>query len=546
MNSKRAETGGAVSPGVFILGCGTMQIPSLRIAGEMGWRVYGADGNDRAEGRSLCRRFFHVDLKDIDGLTAAARTIREEEGLDGVFTAGTDFSYAVARVAEALGLPGHPSKAALLATDKAAMRQCFRKAGVPSPDFAEIGPEDDPAELASAVPGPWVVKPVDSMGARGVVRIDRPEKLPEALDKARTYSRSGRALLETYMEGPEYSLDALVEDGRLIPCGLADRHIFYPPYFIEMGHTIPSAVSPEDAAALWDVMEQGVKALGLTRGAAKGDVKLTPRGPVIGEIAARLSGGYMSGWTYPASSGIEPSRGALRLALGWDAALPGASVSLVCAERALTGIDGTVRVLDGKEKALSLPGVQEVFLRLGAGERVSFPRNNVEKAGNVIVTGANRSEAEQRAAAALQALNLELDPSDLSTGVYLDDTAAFPPDCFERGGTSEAGSVFFRFLDTLWKQFPPQPSRGCPVNCPGIFAPSASAAGGKESFLPRDFAGRTPADVLAVLAEEGRMRIAEPSEKPLEGSTAQIQADFWKALVRGGLPGARWYLEHRL
>ena len=25
----------------------------------------------------------------------------------------------------------------------------------------------------------------------------------------------------------------------------------------------------------------------------------------------------------------------------------------------------------------------------------------------------------------------------------------------------------------------------------------------------------------------------------------QTVSDFWKALVRGGIPGARWYLEHK-
>ncbi len=555
---------GGKSPGVLILGCSAMQIPALRIAGEMGWRVYAADGNPRAEGRPLCRRFFHVDLKDIEGLIEAARSIEKAEGLDGVFTAGTDFSYAVARVAEALGLPGHSPQAALLATDKVAMRQCFRNAGVPSPDFAEAGPEDDAAALSAAVPGPWVVKPVDSMGARGVVRIDEPEGLPEALDTARSYSRSGRALLETYMEGPEFSLDALVEDGKLLPCGLADRHIACPPYFIEMGHTIPSSVSPEEALALWDVMRQGVRALGLTRGAAKGDVKLTSRGPMVGEIAARLSGGYMSGWTYPASSGIEPTRGALHLAVGWKAALPEASVSLVCAERALTGIDGTVRVLEGREKALALPGVREVFLRLGARQKVVFPRNNVEKAANVVVTGASAAEADRRALRALRALNLELDPADSSTGEYLDVSADFPPDCFQRGdapgaealkpekaagepaGHFSAGSDFFGFLDTLWKRQPPRPSRGCPAKCPDIFSFPVR----ENSLLPRDFTGRTPADVLEILEREGRLRINPALEAEtllgMSPETVRIQADFWKALVRGGLPGARWYLERNL
>ena len=48
---------------------------------------------------------------------------------------------------------------------------------------------------------------------------------------------------------------------------------------------------------MWKEFEKGVKALGLSWGAAKGDVKYSRGRAVIGEIASRLSGGYMSGWT---------------------------------------------------------------------------------------------------------------------------------------------------------------------------------------------------------------------------------------------------------
>ncbi len=506
-----------------------MQIPALTIARDMGWFVTAADGNPEAEGRHLCRRFYHVDLKDTPGLIAAAGEIRESQGLDAVFTAGTDFSLQVALVAEALGLPGHSSKAALLATDKVMMRQRFRDEGIPSPLFSEIGPDDDVESLTAGISGPWVVKPVDSMGARGVVKIDRRDELCAALEEARSFSKSGRALVESFMEGDEFSLDALVEDGRVIRCGLADRHIFYPPRFIETGHTIPSSLNPETADSLWTVFAEGIKALGLKRGAAKGDIKLTPEGPMIGEIAARLSGGYMSGWTYPLASGIEPTMAALRLAAGLSASIPEPSKSIICAERALLGIDGTIRRITGRDNALKLPGVKEVFLRYSPGDSLIFPRNNVEKAGNVIAIGTDRVEAEERALAALRTLNLELDPLDMATGAYLDAVESFPPDAFEPEGEDELLS----FLNDLWHAHAPRPSRGCSVTPALIPAPPESRV--------RDYTGRSIADILRILSDEGLIRILGASS----GEYSVLLSDFWKALTRGGLPGGRWYLEHR-
>ena len=176
--------------------------------------------------------------------------------------------------------------------------------------------EYPPPLLTPAPHTPLVVKPCDNMGGRGCSRVESPGELDAAIADAAAFSRTGRAIVEEYMDGPEFSIDAIVYGGKVYECGFADRHIFYPPYFIEMGHTIPSAVDAETKNKLMACFEAGVHALGLTSGAAKGDIKLTSRGPMIGEIAARLSGGYMSGWTYPYSSGFEVTEAAIEIAMG--------------------------------------------------------------------------------------------------------------------------------------------------------------------------------------------------------------------------------------
>ncbi len=79
---------------ILILGASKMQMPAIEIAKELEWNVIVADGNPDAPGVSLADHFEHVDLKDRDGMTAAAAKHRYREGLDGVFTAGTDFSLA--------------------------------------------------------------------------------------------------------------------------------------------------------------------------------------------------------------------------------------------------------------------------------------------------------------------------------------------------------------------------------------------------------------------------------------------------------------------
>lgn len=404
---------------VLILGAGTMQIPAIRIAKSWGWRVIVADGNPDAEGRGLCDRFAHVDLRDRDGLLALARECRAGDGLDGVFTAGTDFSTSVAWVAEKMDLPGIPYEVAVRATDKAIMREAFARAGVPSPRFVCWTGSGEVVPTVRGFEFPLVVKPVDNMGARGVRRVDDPSSLAAACGEALPLSHSGRVIVEEFMEGPELSLDAVVDRGEATVCGVADRHIFFPPHFVEMGHTMPTDLGDSVAREASEVFRAGIRALGIQTGAAKGDIKITSRGAMIGEIAARLSGGYMSGWTFPLSSGVDLTGAALNIAVGLPPGDLTPRFNRVSAERAFISIPGIVRSVDGEESARGIPGVAEVFLRARPGSQVVFPRNNVEKCGNVITVLDDRASAIEAARRAISEIVVRLEPLDPRTDEFL-------------------------------------------------------------------------------------------------------------------------------
>jgi len=382
---------------ILILGGGVMQLPAVRLAKQKGWTVIVAAAGISREIEALADRCERVDLRDRDAVTRVARTVQQDGGLDGVFTAGTDFSTTVAWVAEKTGLPGIPYEAALAATDKAQMRAAFQAQHVPSPRFftveagtARSGAEPSAVILPKDFSFPLVVKPVDNMGARGVRRVDDERQLRDALEIALGQSASGQAIVERYMEGPELSLDAVIHEARIIVCGVADRHICFPPYFVEMGHTMPSLLAPEILRDAEEVFRRGIRALGITRGAAKGDIKVTPEGAVVGEIAARLSGGYMSGWTYPFASGVEVTAAALNIAVGLPPGDLKPKRNWVSAERAFISIPGTVKTLEGLDRARNVPFIEELFLRVSAGQRVELPINNMGKCGNLI------SKAPQR------------------------------------------------------------------------------------------------------------------------------------------------------
>jgi isopentenyl diphosphate isomerase/L-lactate dehydrogenase-like FMN-dependent dehydrogenase len=195
------------------------------------------------------------------------------------------------------------------------------------------------------------------------------------------------------MDGPELSIDALVWKGGIHITGVADRIIEFPPYFVETGHIMPTNLEPDRIEDCVEVFKNGIIALGIETGAAKGDIKATKNGAMVGEIASRLSGGFMSAYTDPYSSGVTLIKAAINIAMGDHPGDLSEKFKKVSVERAIIPGSGLVRSIEGVEEAVSLKGVKNVFVTCAVGDTVHIPTSNVEKCGNVIAVGDTREEA---------------------------------------------------------------------------------------------------------------------------------------------------------
>ncbi|MEA1996822.1 MAG: ATP-grasp domain-containing protein [Gemmatimonadota bacterium] len=379
-------------PGIMIIGAGDMQIPLIHAAGRMGLRTVVTDYNRRAPGFAVADIALEVSTRNIDFSVLAARRIAEQISINGVLTVGTDASKTVSAVAAALELPGIRYDVAERATNKVKMRECFRAHGVPSPDFDYVWTRGEARGAVARLGLPAVIKPADNMGARGVRLLRYGKELDEAFTEARRASVCGMIIIEEFMQGTELSIDALVWDGNIEITGVADRIIDGAPYFVELGHDLPSALPPEVQNEAVEVMKQGIRALGIDTGAAKGDIKITADGPKIGELAARLSGGYMSGFTYPLATGVDLMSAALRISMGDHPGDLAPRYNRFAAERAIIPSPGKITCIQGLDKARSLPGVENIITMYDVGDLYETPTSNLGKFGNFIAVADTREE----------------------------------------------------------------------------------------------------------------------------------------------------------
>ncbi|MHB8711386.1 MAG: ATP-grasp domain-containing protein [Trichloromonadaceae bacterium] len=399
---------------LWIVSGGSEAVPGIRRAREMGLYVVVSDGNPKAPGAVLADDFVMASTYDVNAtVEAAKRYHREQRPVDGVISVAADVPLTVASVAAALGLPGIPLETAQLASDKLAMKQRFAEKNIPIPWFQAVDSSAHLRELVGQRGFSLVIKPVDSRGARGVLRLSEEVDLGWAFQQARDNSPTGRVMVEEYLAGPQVSTESLLLPNEAYTLGFSDRNYEFldrfSPYIIENGGEQPSILSTPDQEAVKRCAEAAGRAMGIEAGIAKGDMVLTSEGPKVIEIAARLSGGWFSTDQIPLATGVDLVAAAIRVALGEspsDEELTPRQQQGV-AIRYFFPEPGMITAIHNVEKARQIPGVYKLDFFLVPGEMVESVTNHTKRCGYVIASGVDRSEAVSRAAEVISTVRIE-------------------------------------------------------------------------------------------------------------------------------------------
>src|SRR5262249_17953726 len=259
---------------------------------------------------------------------------------------------------------------------------------------------------------PLVLKPVDGRGARGVLRLTEATDLAWAFSHAASQSRRGAVMIEEHLAGPQISTEGLLVGGAGTTCGFIDRNYehleTFAPYMVENGGEQPSMLPlPAQRRIAATAMDAG-RAMGIVNGSVKGDMVWTDRGPCVIEIAARLSGGWMSTDQVPLGTGVDLIGCAIRLALGEE----GPAEDLRprwhrgVAIRYFFPPPGRVIAIEGAEAFAGVPWVHRLGFFVQRDEVGQPVTDHTRRAGFVITTGATRDEAVARACSVVEAIRI--------------------------------------------------------------------------------------------------------------------------------------------
>lgn len=87
---------------------------------------------------------------------------------------------------------------------------------------------------------PVIVKPTGRLGSSGVQRMEDAAELCKAIT---TYADDEHLLIEEYIQGREFSVESLIQQGTIIFMNVTQKRTNETDgnFFVEMGHTVPAA-----------------------------------------------------------------------------------------------------------------------------------------------------------------------------------------------------------------------------------------------------------------------------------------------------------------
>ena len=388
----------------MIVGASVLQLPAILRAKEMGLYVGVADFNPKAVGIKYADEFFNASTMDEDAVLKAA----EEFKPDGIMTLATDMPMrGVSKVSDRMHLHSISYETSFKATDKYEMIKAFKAYGVPSPWYFDVDSYEDLKALDGKVNFPCIIKPTDNAGSHGVAKVHDFEELLANYEYSHSCSRHGKVIVEEYLDGPEVSVEVMVVKGKVHILQITDKITTGAPHFVEMGHTQPSRLSEEIQRQIREVAEAACKSLGLDKGPAHVEMKVTSRGPVMIELGARMGGDNITTHLVPLSTGIDMVGATIKVALGEE---PDIQPTLHCGS-AIRYFDvpfGTIKSIGGVEEAEKIPGVKQITFTKGVGEESTPIECSNDRIGFVIAQGETAEEAVKACEQVMARIRIEI------------------------------------------------------------------------------------------------------------------------------------------
>lgn len=380
---------------IIVLGAGRGQIPIINILHRYNCEVLVVSKKGNYPAFSMTDRIKYIDIRDKEKIYNYAK----KEKVNGIISDQLDEAVLTAAyVSEKLGLKGIGYDVALKFTDKHIMKTEAKKIGIKVPYFiccSTLKEATTKINNSKYLNFPLIIKPVDSSSSRGVYQIDNTKELKSHFYNTLSFSKSKQVLLEQYIDGSEYVVEAYTHDYKTTNLVLGIRN-----YFDIKKSFIPSSTIFKDSKSSMSMVEKRIlninkkiiKEFKLPFGITHAEYIYNPKDDQIYlvEIAARGGGVFISSDLIPLCCGVNANemlvKDLLDIYENSKIIISHGSSAYLC----YLVPQGEVIKIEGKRKINRIKGVKKAYFdNIYVGMKTKKMIDKTARKGPILIQGKN-------------------------------------------------------------------------------------------------------------------------------------------------------------
>lgn len=297
---------------LVIIGANDFQKKLVVKANKLGYETHVFAWKDGAVAKDVASFFYPVSITDKEEILKYVSKINPI----GICSIASDLAMpTVNYVANKMGLVANTLETTNVTTNKFEMRKSLSVNKLPCPKYQLVKAFSD--INFDIFKFPFIIKPIDRSGSRGIYKVENINEIDNAIRNAKKVSFLDEVLVEEYVEGKEFSIEYITQNGIHRFLQITEKFTTDAPNFIEKGHLSPARISDSQKKEIIKIIEKSLDVLKVENGASHSEVKITSKGEVkIIEIAARMGGDYIGSDMVYISTGLDFLKYVINVAVG--------------------------------------------------------------------------------------------------------------------------------------------------------------------------------------------------------------------------------------
>ncbi|WP_242309451.1 ATP-grasp domain-containing protein [Bacillus cereus group sp. BfR-BA-01331] len=351
-----------------------------------------------------------TDINDYDNIiTTIEKLNKSGKNIKGIFSFIDPFVYLAARLSEKFCSNIVSTEAIYRMENKILTRNVLKDLPI-SLNYLIYKPTEPLSSFLKKnkkINFPLIVKSPKSSGSKDVLLVKNKNQLILSIQSLLNKLPNEEILLEEYVDGPQYLVEILVQNGKVHIIAVIEQEITLFERFIVTGYSLLGQVDKSLYNSLFNAVNSVIQAFNMKNGACHLELRRINNDWKLIEINPRISGGAMND-IIEIGHGINLVQETIQLMLGNKPSLNKKHHKYVYTHYLTVKSKGKLIRVTGKNRSSKYPGVEKVYIKPKKGTVLKPPTSMGHRCGYVLAASYFKTEAKKIALKAAKEISFEI------------------------------------------------------------------------------------------------------------------------------------------